>query len=249
MSRELGLLASQRVGALGVPEAEGVDLLAAVAGDEHIPGNGDDRVIAGVLGVIVAEAVPAGGDLTAEADLHRVLIAGDQPALRSGAPVVGHLGLPAVLEMLPENAQLVADGIARGSQAQGGHAVHIAGSQSSQTAVAQTRIRLGLKNVRGVPAQVLQRSGESFGDAQVERVLHQASAHEKFHGHVMDFLFRPVGILDRQKAAHDLADHHGRGLEDLIVRGLGGGGRKMGAKLVLNGGADLVAGNFTNHMG
>ena len=239
----------QRVGALGVPQAQGVHLVAAITGDEHIPGYGDHRVISGVLGMIAAVVVPTGRDLAAEADLHRVFIAGDQPALRSGTPVVGYLGLSAVLKLLPENAQLIANGIAGGRQAQGSHAVHVAGRQSAQTAVAQTRIRLCLENVRSIPAQVLQSPGEGFGNAQVEGVFHQASAHEKFHGHIMDFLLRPAGILHRKKAAHDLPDHHGRGLEHLIVRSLGGCGRKMGAELVLNGRADLVAGNFTNHMG
>ena len=202
-----------------------------------------------MLGVIVAEAVPAGGDLTAEADFHRVLIAGDQPAVRGDLPVVGDLGLLAVLEALAENAQLVADGIARGLQAQGSHAVHVAGSETAQTAVAQACVGLFFKNIGGVAAQILQRAGDRLGDAQVEGVLHQAAAHQELHGHIVDFLFGVAGILRGQEAAHDLANDHGGGPEDLLVGGGGGSGGEVGTELVFDGAAHFVAGNLCNHSG
>ena len=239
----------QRIGALGVPQPQGVDLLAVVAGDQHVPGDGDDGVIAGVLGVVVAVVVPVGRDLPAEADLHRVLVAGDQPAFRGDLPVVGYLGLLPVLEALPENAQLVADGIARGFQAQGGHAVHIAGGQAAQTAVAQARVGLLFKNVGGIAAQVLQRAGDGLGNAQIEGVFHEAAAHQELHGHIVDFLFGVAGILHRQEAAHDLADDHGGGAKDLLVGSIGGSGGKIGAELVFNGAAHFVAGNLSDHRG
>ncbi len=239
----------ERVGTLGVPEAERVDLLSSVARDQHIARQGDDGVIAGVLGVIVAEAVPMRGDLAAEADLDHVLIAGDEPALGGAAPVVGDLGLLAVLEALAENAELIADGIARGLQAEGGHAVHIAGGETTQTAVAEAGVGLGLKNVARAAAQILQRAGEGFADAEVEGVFHEAAAHEEFHGHVVDLFFRAVGILHGQEAAHDLADHDGGRLENLVIGRGGSGSAEVGAELVLNGAAHFVAGNFTDHSG
>ena len=237
----------QGVGAVGLPEAQGVDLPPAVAGHQHIPGHGDHGGVAGMLGIIVAVGVPVGRDLPAEADLHRVLITGNQPAVRRDAPVVGHLGLAAVLELLAENTQLVADGIARGLQAQGRHAVHIAGGQAAQAAVAEAGVRLFLEDVGGVEAQILQGAGQRLAHAQVIGVLHQAAAHQELHGHIVDFLLHMAGILGRQKTAHDLADHHGRGLEDLILGGLLAGRGKIGAELILNGAAHFVAGNFSDH--
>ena len=41
--------------------------------------------------------------LPAEADLHGLIITGDEPAFRRGAPVVRHFGLPAVHNLLPEH--------------------------------------------------------------------------------------------------------------------------------------------------
>jgi len=57
----------------------------------------------------------------------------------------------------------------------------------------------------------------------------------------MDFFLAALGILRHQQAAHDLADHDGGRLEDLVVSGLSAGDGEMGAQLVLNGAAHLVA--------
>ena len=202
-----------------------------------------------MFGVVAAVIVPLRGDLAAEANLHRILIAGNQPALGRGAPVVGHLGLLAVLELLLENAQLVADGVAGALQAQCRHAVHIAGSQTPEAAVAEAGVGLFFKNVHSAAAHVLQGAHKRFADAQVEGVLHQAASHQELHRHIVNFLLGTPGILGRQETAHDLADHHGCGAEDLLF-GSGGAGRgKIGTELVFNGAAHLVAGNLSNHMG
>ena len=231
----------QGVGAVRLPEAQGVDALAVVAGDQHVARHGGDGGIAGVLGVIAAGVVPDGRDLAAEAHLHRVLIAGAEPALHRAAPVVGHLGLPAAGELLLEDAELIAERVARGLHAERGQAVHIAGGQTAEAAVAEARVGLGLENIHCAAAHVRQRAGNGVGNAQVEGVLHQAAAHEELHGHVMDFFLAALRILRYQQAAHDLADHNGGRLEDLVVGGRGAGDGEMGAQLVLNGAAHLVA--------
>ena len=188
----------------------------------------------------MAELVPVRGDLAAEADLDRVRVAGDEPALGRDEPVVGDLGLLAVLEALAENAQLVADGIARGLHAERGHAVHIAGGQTPQTAVAQAGVGLGLENVRGVLAHVLQRAGERLGEAEVEGVLHQAAAHEELHGHVVYFLVLGPRALDREQTAHDLADDHRAGLKKLVVGGRLARHGEIRAEAVLYRASDFV---------
>ena len=236
------------VGAARLPQAEGVDLLAAVTGDQHVARNGDDGGVAGVLGVIAAVGIPVRGDVPAEADLNRVVHLGDKPAVRCDGPVVGDLGLLAVLELLTENAELVADGIAGGLQAERGHAVHIAGGQTAETAVAEAGVRLLFKNIGRAEAEILKRTAKRLTYAEVVGVLHQAAAHQELHGHIMDFLFRMPRILDGEKTAHDLTDHHRRSLEDLVLgRGLAGGG-KVSAELIFNGASDFVAGNFCSHI-
>ena len=83
-------------GALRVPETQLVDLLALIARDQHVARDRDDGRVVGMLGLVVAVAVPVRGDLAAETDLDRIVIARDEPALGREAPVVGDLGLAAV---------------------------------------------------------------------------------------------------------------------------------------------------------
>ena len=224
-----------------LPQSQDIDLLAAVAHNEHIPGHRDNGGIVGILGMIAAQLIPAGGDVPAKTDLHRVLRPGNQPALGSAAPVIGRFDLFAVFKLLLEHAQLVADGIARGLKSQSGHTVHIAGGETAQAAVAQTCIRLPLKNIGGIMAHVLQCTGYRLGNAQVEGILHQAAAHEKLHGHIVYLFFRAGRVLRCEKAAHDLPDHDGRRLKDLIVGGVLPGDAKMGAEFILYGAANLIA--------
>ena len=155
----------ERVGAFRIPQAQGVYLVSTVTRDEHVARDGDDGGITGVFGVIVPHVVPVRGDVPAEADLDGVLPTGDEPALGRGTPVVGDLGLAAVFKLLAENSQLVADGIARALVAAGGHAVHIAGGETAKTAVAETRVRLGLEDVGRIAAKILKRAGDGFGYA------------------------------------------------------------------------------------
>ena len=106
--------------------------------------------------MVVALAVPAVLHLAAEADLLRLVHLGDEPGVAQAKPVVGQLHLLAVDDLLLEDAQLVADGVAGGGDLQGGHGVQIAGGQTAQTAVAQASVGLQLEQVGGGEAQALQ---------------------------------------------------------------------------------------------
>ena len=230
-----------------LPETEGVHARVVIAGDEHIARHGDDGLIAHELAVIVAELIPVRLDAAAEADLHRVLIARDKPALGRGAPIVGDLDLLAVFDLLAEHAELIAQAVARGGDVLRGHAVHIAGGEAAQTAVAETGVRLGLKDVGGGAAHVLERAGERFGHAEVKCVLHQAAAHEKLHGQIVHLALRGRGALEGQNAAHDLADDDGAGLEHLFVRCVQGRDAEVRAQLILDEAAHLVTGDLIGH--
>ena len=235
----------ERVGAVGLPEPEGVDLAAAVAGDEHVARDGEDGGVVLELGVAVAVIVPVFLNSSAEAYLDGVLIPGYEPAFGGALPVVGSFGLAAVLDLLAEDAELVADGIARCGDALGGHGIHIAGGEPAETAVAESGVGLGLEDVGGVAAHILQRADESVRHTEVIGVLHEAAAHEELHGEVVDLLIRLFDLLEGQQAAHYLADDHCRGLENLFIGGLVTGDREVCAELVLKRAAHLVSGNLS----
>ena len=117
----------------------------AIRGDEHIARHGQHALIAVQLAVVVAVGVPVRLDAAAEAHLDRVLMARHEPTRRGRAPVVRDLGLAAVDDALPEDAQLVAQRIARGGDALGGEAVHIARGEAAEAAVAEAGVRLGAR--------------------------------------------------------------------------------------------------------
>jgi len=134
-----------KIGGLGLPQAELCHALAVVALHIHIGGHSHDAVVVGVLDIMEA-VIPVLVDLAVKADFHSLIGVALQPDLTAGQPVVGTLLLPAVHDLLLEDAVLVQDGVAGAADAGGGHAIQVAGSQTAQTAVAQACIGLFLKD-------------------------------------------------------------------------------------------------------
>ena len=66
---------------LGVPQAQGVGMPGLVAGDLHVPGNGQHGGIAHMLRVVDAVFIPSVLNLSAEADLLRLIQLGDEPGI------------------------------------------------------------------------------------------------------------------------------------------------------------------------
>ena len=208
--------------ALGVPQAQGVGVLGLVAGDLHVPGDGQDGGVAHVLRVVDPVFVPAVHDLAAEVDLLSFLHLGNQPGVAQAQPVVGQLLLFAVDDLLLEDAQLIADGIAGGGNLQGGHGVQIAGRQTAQAAVAQTGVRLRLKEVGGGEAHGFQNLFQGVQQSQVVGVFFQRAAHEELQGQVVDLtlLLLPHLIAGvHAVAGHDVPQDQGAGLEHVVVVG------------------------------
>ena len=235
------------VGAVCLPETKGVHARIVITRDKHVARHGNDSLIAHELAVIVTELIPVRLNAAAEAHLHRVLIARNKPSLSSSTPVVGDLGLTAVFDLLAEHAEFIAEAVARGGNILRSHAVHIAGGKTAQAAVTEAGVRLGLEDIDGVAAHVLQRAGESIGHAEIKRVLHQAAAHEKLHGQIMHLALRRRRALEGQNAAHNLADDDGAGLKHLFVRCVQGRDAEVRAELILNGAAHLVTGDLIGH--
>ena len=225
------------LGAAGLPQPQGVDVVGVVAGDLHVAGDGQDT------GVVLVDhhkmaVVPAGADRAAEVDLLRLLELGQQPGVAQLHPVVGQLHLLALHDLLLEDAQLVADGITGGWDLQGGHAVQVAGGQAAQAAVAEAGVGLHLEDVGGLEAQLVDGLVQRTQQLQIEGILHQAAAHEELQGQVVDLpLFLAGGVLAGLHAplGHDVTQHHGAGLHHLTVRGLFFGAAVVQAQLLDDG--------------
>ncbi len=121
-------------------------MLRAVARDLHIAGHGQHlrRALRHDVQLAVVPELP---HRAAEADLSVSCGLGSSHAAAEVLPVVRQLDLLAVDDALAEDAQLVADGIARGGDVQRRHGVEIARGQAAEAAVAEAGVRLALKDV------------------------------------------------------------------------------------------------------
>ena len=175
-------------------------------------------------------------DLAAETDLHRVVLPGTEPDIAHFQPVVREFHLPAVDDLLAENAEFIADGIAGDGIAHTGGGVHIARGQTSQTAVAQTCVRLQGIDPVDIEADLFQALPDLLLHAKIEQIVAQTGADQELHGHIIDFLLFVAGnavvksaILLRQ----DLPQHIAQGAIDLLFRGVGQPAAKESAHAVL----------------
>ena len=186
-----------------------------MAGDIHLVGHGHDGLVVQVLHPVDAVVLPA-VDMAAETDLNGLALVGNQPHVAHVQPVVGELHLPAVHDLLFENAKLVADGIAGHGQVQAGGGVHIAGGQTAQTAVAQARVGLHLVQVVDVYAALGQGLGEHILQAQVVEVIAQGGAHQELHGHIVDLLALVFAVELGALGGQHLVDHVAHGAVYLL---------------------------------
>ena len=212
----------EALGGLGGPQHQGVDGLAVIPGNIHLVGHRHDGLVVQVGGPEAAVVLP-GVDVSAEAHLHRLALVGHQPHVAHAQPVVGELHLPAVHDLLLEDAELIADGIARHGQIQAGGGVHVAGGQTAQAAVAQTRVGLDLVQVVDIHAALVQGLGEHVLQPQVVKVVPQGGAHQKLHGHIVDLLALVLAVELRALAGQHPVHHIAQGPVHLLGRSGGHG--------------------------
>jgi len=208
-----------KVRGLCLPQAQLGNALSVVALHVHVGRNRHDAVVVGVLDIMEA-VIPVLVDLAVKTNLDGLIRVALQPDLTAGQPVVGALLLPAVHDLLLEDAVLVQDGVAGAADAGGGHAVQIAGCQTAQTAVAQTGIGLFLEDAVDVDVS----SGQSLlchiVQAQIEQAHLQAAAHQKLHAQVINLLGAGADRLGLELfvvLTHHLAADQSKGTIDLLV--------------------------------
>jgi len=225
----------EALGQLGAPEGELVVGLAVPAGDIHVVRDGHDGLVADLGGLELAVVDPF-VHLAAEAHLDGVVLAGVQPHVAHGEPVVGKLHLPAVHDLLAEDAEFVADGEARHRITQFGGGVHIAGREAAEAAVAETGVRLHGAETVEAEAQPLQNMPDGVEEPQIVEIVAKRRADQELHGHVVDLLallltnlFLECPAFFLQKLPHGGA-HHAVGL--LLGRVLHGAAEHPQAGLV-----------------
>lgn len=208
--------------ALCAPETQDADALAVLAGDHHIVGNGVNLLRVLYIDAVIA-VLPAVDNIALEADVNALLLARNEPYLAAGEPEIGHLGLPAVNELLLEDTVFVENGVAHAEIAVGCQSVEITRRKAAQTAVAETRVRLAVIELVELYAEILERRLHDGDEVEIiERVLERAP-HEELHAEIV-YALRAALLAALFKLMPALSEHiagyHRNSLVKLLVVGL-----------------------------
>ena len=170
--------------------------------------------------------------MAAEVDVDRGLRAANLPGIAVAQPVVGELDLPAVADGLLEDAELVADAVADGGNAERGHGVEIAGRETAEAAVAEAGFALLLDDLVEVETEFGACLADGRFEAEVEQVVEQVRPHQELGGEIADHAHIVPGV------ALEGLDPAG---EDAVAHGVGDGGEVVVLGGVLRGlGDDVV---------
>ncbi len=177
-----------------------------------------DAVVTGVVDVTLA--VPAPVDPVVHIRLF------DLPRVAVDQPVVGLLDLPAVANLLVEDAELIADAIADGVVFQRGERVQITRSQPAQTAVAQPGLLLAGQDFAEVLAESPERRAGLVFDTEIEQVRAELGPYQEFRRKVARDLSADVQrLLGRRRPVVLHAIPHRQSQRTVVVLGSEGGRR------------------------
>ena len=127
-------------------------------------------------------------DPAAEADGVIVFGAVEFPRIAVDEPVLGRFLLPAAADDLAEQAVVVADAIAMRGDGQRRHAVHEAGGETAEAAVAERGVGLDPAQVREIDAELVERLRHRLGDAEIGHRVEQQAADQEFEREIIDAL-------------------------------------------------------------
>jgi hypothetical protein len=92
------------------------------------------------------------------------------------------------VDRLPEQPVVVADAVAEGGDADRGHALHEAGGEAAQAAVAERRVRLELADHVDVDAELAQGVAAGPGQAQVADGVGEQAPDQELEAEIVDAL-------------------------------------------------------------
>ena len=152
-----------RVEGAGTPEAQRIHLLAAPAEDGRVIGDREDGLARHPF--VTRRSVPAFAQRhgAAEADLVVGFAPLEFPGIAEGEPVLRRLDLPAVRHGLAEKPEIVADAVTERRDADSGHALHEAGRETAEAAVAERGVGLELGDRIEIDAELAQREPHRLG--------------------------------------------------------------------------------------
>ena len=110
-------------------------------------------------------------------------------------PLVGIFLLPAVLDDLAEQAEIVADAIADGGDGERRHALHEARGEPAETAIAERCVRLELAQFGQADAEIAERRLEHRQQAHIVQRVGEQAPDQEFEREIIDPLAAGVVVL------------------------------------------------------
>jgi hypothetical protein len=234
----------------------------AVIGDtlDHLLRDPPDAVVPGE--VLVLLGVPTPVD-----DVAGVRLV-DLPGVSAHQPVVGLFDLPALVDLLVEDPELVADPVSDRRSFERRQRVEIAGGQPAEAAVAQSGFLLARHDLVQLLAQRRQRLAGLGLDAEVQQVVAELRAHQELGrqvtGHLAG-LFEPVLGGRHPALLHPVAHRERQSAVVVLCGQCGGGpgdrerevvadptaqrvGRQTGAAVLVDGGRRRCCGVEISHV-
>ena len=211
----------QRIGRACRPQPQRVDVAAAPAHHRRVIGNGLHRL--GRLPDMAGDVVLARNLLhrSAEAYVVQHFRPFEFPWIAVGEPGFGEFLLPAILDRLAEQPVIVADAVAIGRHRQGCQALHVAGREPAEAAIAEGCVRLDHPEPVEVDAKLLQRRPHRAGQTEIVQAVEQQPPDQEFERQVIDVL-APVGVAGargRHPAIDDAVAHRQRGGDEPVPLG------------------------------
>ena len=192
------------VDGLRLPQAQQVGGAVPVAEDRRVVGDpAHDPLRQPADGVPALLVGPRLG-VAAEAHAHGDLRARDLPGVPEGQPLVRLLDLPAVVDELVEDAELVADAVAERRDLQRGERVHVAGGQTPEAPVAEARLLLLGEDLVEVVAELGHGLPGLVLEAEVQQGVPEVGPEQELGGEVADGAARllVVGLARRHPPVH-----------------------------------------------
>ena len=169
---------------LCLPKTQCRNAFAAVTGNIHIIRNGNNGVVIYMREVVIL-ILPVFLNLPFKMYFYGFFRLWIQPNASAREPVIRQFCLPAVFQLLLENAVFIADGVTGCRNLLGCHCIQVASSQTTQAAVSKTCVRFTFINFIQIDVEFLQNGSDIIYQFQVIQSGFQRAAHQKFHGKVI----------------------------------------------------------------
>ena len=167
-------------GGISPPKAQAIAGVDPIAQHRHIVGHTDGVFGRNPAHPVGAPFIAVALSAATKADETGLVWVGNLPGPARLQPLVGDLHLPAVADQLVEDAELVADAVARGRDLQGGQGFEEAGRQTPKAAIAESGFLLHIEDFFDVvDAETTQSLGHLIADAEHQQVVAQLGADQK----------------------------------------------------------------------